>query len=461
MKLKLPKIDLKKMDKKVLIGVPVVILVLIMSLTSNDPGMTNTGKGSDNASRVSSENNAKGGVGVEIIEPSATPSNDHSTKLVIALWKEEIPVIAEAVEYYEKKNPDLEVSYKTFSVSNYIAELSTAIERKEEIDVFLLRNVNAYAEAKDKKLAYEIEQNVRSESIDIAKFGTAFKDLRDNGKLYGIPYKRNVYVMFYNKSIFEQMKIPFPVRSMTWKEYGDLARRISAQKTDPKIWGAFMDVSSQSWYMQALQKGSRLDDTNYINFESALQYRMELEKLGAVPAYKDILYWKMHYNTEFQKGFVAMHVAGDWHIKQLLSTKQKFDWDVAPAPHPEDGNQNLSIGNFSVLSVNANVKDVKKAFAFVKYIASEDGAKKIAKNLVLPGFIDDNVSVFYAEQSGGIPENIRSVARQDFVLEYPVDVKGYALANQIVFEEGQAVLEGKQNTKTFVKKVQERMNAAN
>jgi ABC-type glycerol-3-phosphate transport system substrate-binding protein len=265
-----------------------------------------------------------------------------------------------------------------------------------------------------------------------------------------------VYILFYNKKIFRDLKVPYPKSPMSWSDFANIAKVISSKNTRPKIWGGYMGLTPQSWYMQAIQKGSKLEEENLINFEMALKYRMELENSGVIPKYSVINKFNMHENTEFKKGFVAMHVTGDWHIQQLLLSKINFDWDVLPAPYPQDGDSDLSIGNYSIACINTKTKNFDEAYKFVSFLASIEGSKMIAKKRVLPGYIDDEIATFYSKQFNSNPKNAIAVAKQNFVLEYPAWSKGYSLA-YITFEEaGRQVLNGEIGIDKFREKIYEK-----
>jgi multiple sugar transport system substrate-binding protein len=449
------KINLKNFDKRLVIAVPLVIIMIALTIFGKG-GKTSSTATVENTSESTIDNSSKGNV--VIIKPSSQPKSNN--RIVIATWNEEVSTISDAVNYFKKRNPETEVEYKILPVTTYMSELETSINREEDIDLFLVRNINDYAIAKEKKLSLDIDQNIRADNIDTSKYGRAFNELRNGGKLFGLPYKRNVYVLFYNKSILEKLKLNMPEKSMTWTDYKEFARKISSSSIKPKVWGAFMDTAPQSWLIQALQKGSTLTDSNFVNFEMALKYRIEMEKIGAIPKFTDMENLKLHYNSEFQKGNIAMNVAGDWQINMLLSAtpQPNFQWDIAPAPHPDDGNVNVSIGNYSIMMINAGTKNVEKAYSLLKLVTGEEGANKVAQKKVLPGFVNDSIASIYADKFSGIKKNFIVVAKQDFILEYPVSTNGYKFANTIYYEESRDVFLGRRSVNDFSKRVKDRLN---
>lgn len=46
------------------------------------------------------------------------------------------------------------------------------------------------------------------------------------GQIYGIPYGKNVYALYYNQDIFDDLQLPYPTDGMTWDEVFELAWKI-------------------------------------------------------------------------------------------------------------------------------------------------------------------------------------------------------------------------------------------
>jgi len=45
------------------------------------------------------------------------------------------------------------------------------------------------------------------------------------GSVYAVPFAKNVYVLYYNKDIFDRFQLPYPTDGMTWDDVFALARR--------------------------------------------------------------------------------------------------------------------------------------------------------------------------------------------------------------------------------------------
>lgn len=53
-----------------------------------------------------------------------------------------------------------------------------------------------------------------------------FARQQGNGTLYGIPFGKDVYALYYNTAIFDELGIPYPTDGMTWDDVFELAREI-------------------------------------------------------------------------------------------------------------------------------------------------------------------------------------------------------------------------------------------
>lgn len=456
--IQLPKIDLSKIEKKYFFIAPLVLIIFIFMIVSSRPEKPKVSNTQQKSVNIVSQ---KLGSGINVLiidrEQAEVSQTEKRKKLVVGLWVEEQDLIYDATQYFINRNPEVEIEFKEISYTKYLDDVGELIRTQQQLDVFLVRNVSQYAQAIERGFAFDIDQMIRGASIDTSKYGTAYQGLRVGGKTYGLPYKRNIYVLFYNRDILSRLNISTPQEGMTWDIYRALARNISSN-TDHRTVGAFVDTSPQSWYIQAVQRGGSLLDDDLLRFEDAIRYRVQLELEGAVVRYGLQERLNMHFNPEFQKGTVGLHVSGDWHLKQLLESNVAFQWGVAKAPYPQNTNPNLTIGNYSLAMVNANTKNLELAFSYVSFLGGREGAPFIAQNHVLPGYIDFRVFQRFEDVIPSGIEGVMDLLEQDFILEYPATPWGQSLANAIFFEEGRKVFLGTGTLSDFTDHVRRRRN---
>jgi multiple sugar transport system substrate-binding protein len=456
--IQLPKIDLSKIEKKYFFIVPVILIIFILMMVMNRQAKPQGKNTNQNAVNVINQRLGSGeNVLVVDREVQKSSENDNTQKLVVVLWVEEENLIYEATQYFMTRNPGVFVEFKVISFTDYLDNIGELLRNQQQLDVFLVRNVSQYAEAVSRGFAFDTDQMIRGAALDTSKYGTAYQGLRIGGKTYGLPYKRNIYVLFYNRDVFSRLNFSIPEEGITWDIYRALAGNIS-RNTGHRTFGAFVDTSAQNWYIQAIQRGGSLEDDDLIRFEEAIRYRLQLELEGGVVRYGLQEHVNMHFNPEFQKGTIGMHVSGDWHLKQLLEANVGFQWGIAKAPYPQNGNPNLTIGNYSLAMVNANTRNLEGAFSYVSFLGGNDGAPFIAQKNVLPGYIDSRVARRFEDS---VPSGIKGAEhlwQQDFILEYPATPSGKKLATEIFYEEGRKVFLGTSTLNDFTEQVRGRRN---
>lgn len=65
-----------------------------------------------------------------------------------------------------------------------------------------------------------------------------------NGEFYGMPSVKSNVAMYYNKDIFDRYGVPYPKDGLTWDEAYELAKRLTRQEGERKIYGMDMDLTN-------------------------------------------------------------------------------------------------------------------------------------------------------------------------------------------------------------------------
>ena len=65
-------------------------------------------------------------------------------------------------------------------------------------------------------------------SIDAADFDQGMLDyFRKNGGIYGLPYDRSAYAVFFNKDLFDKAHVPYPKAGWTYSDFTTAAAAIT------------------------------------------------------------------------------------------------------------------------------------------------------------------------------------------------------------------------------------------
>lgn len=397
-------------------------------------------------------------------EQTAAVKEAEPVSLKAVVLPDDAPTYKKAYEEFSKENPSIHVEITDFPVAEFTAKMMVQLAGGEPIDVYSTGNNSNYADYASKNLLAPLDEFIAKDKMDIAGFGPVYEGLKINGKLYSLPVRNSVTVLFYNKTLFDKAKVEYPKDDMTWDEFRELAKKMTSGEGNNKIWGAYIHTWPICWEQMAIQGGATTIDSDLTPFKKALQFRMDMEADGSIMKYTDQKATNAHYNSAFQKGNLAMHVIGDWHIAQLrqaeAESKINFDWDIASAPHPAGVSPNTTTGMATGVGINSKAKSLDAAWQFVKFMAGPEGASFFAGAGYVPGYVNDDVKKLMTYDGKTKPANIGILLNQKEYLEYPAIV-GIGQVDKIFTEEAELTFAGERSVDDTIKKIQERIKELN
>lgn len=292
----------------------------------------------------------------------------------------------------------------------------------------------------------------------------------EDGNFYGLPWKQELYVMFYNKTIFDEAGIAYPSGHMTWEEYTEIANQIK-EKTGK--YGSFMNIDCPWLIMEAFQNDVPMykeDGTcNFDDpaFKASLEWFNEITNVtGAQPTAQFLNEDNASWNYYAIKGVdMAMFVQGNWFTR-LLNNNVDYpvnnEWEYGMTQIP--GNNNFS--STAWYSINKNCEHKAEAIEYCIWLAKNqwkyenqlpalttltEEEQNIAFGSVAA---NSNGQVTVADYYNAAVNNDLGVVCSDIIgtaaLEYKL----------IIIEEASAYLQGLQTVDQCVAKVVSRTNEA-
>ena len=269
-----------------------------------------------------------------------------------------------------------------------------------------------------------IEQD---ESFDLGDFYPELVELcHHEGKLYSLPRYTSVYVLFYNKDLFDAAGVSYPDDTWTWDDYLAAARKLTVSGSDPqkRRVGAVIDFWGARIYPWVWAAGNEIvseDGTRCLldspESQEALQFLVDLRhKWGVCPP--TTMADRRQNIAKFVNGQVAMFQTGAWDIQQLKEAKA-LRWDIAPLPKKKDHATLLGMENYAIAAGTKHPQEAWQLFAFLldekaQERMGRDMEKQPSRQSVANGpYLEQDVgydrSVFvealdYARQAPNIPE---------------------------------------------------------
>lgn len=415
------------------------------------------GCGSNQASDTKPETNA----GTTQGTTENAGDSEEEVVLNIALFSDDKPMLEQIAEIYNQDHPNVRLNFIECAPDDYDEKIIVQLAGGQDIDLVWAGNNAAYADFASKDLLLPLDDYIKNDQVDVSGYGPTYEGLKIKGQMYLMPIRNSVWMLYYNKDLFDAAGVEYPKGSMTYEEFRDLAKKMTQGEGTEKIWGAYIHTWPISWTRYAIQGGTTIIDENLNPFVEALQYRMDLEADGSIMAYTEQKATTAHYKSAFLKGNVAMHIMGDFHIGQLREAQKNgeltFDWDIAASPVPEGVSPNTTTGMPAGFGINKKSKNPDAAWDFLNFASGEEGAKVYAKAGYIPSYLNDAVREIISYDGEMKPENISALLEQKVYVEYPA-VSGIGQVDKIYDEESQLVFAGEATPEQAVEIISKRID---
>ena len=382
----------------------------------------------------------------------------------IAMLNDESKNLEALIASYNAENPDLKINCIEIPSNEYMDKMIVQLSGNADIDLFWAGNNAQYSDFISKGLALPLDDLIARDKVDMTPYGITYEGIKYEGKVYEMPIRNSIWVLYYNKDLFDAAGVEYPKGGMTYTEYRELAKKMTSGSGEDKIWGAYIHTWPISWDRYAIQQGHTIIDTDLTPFVDALQFRLDMEADGSIMPYTEQIATSAHYKNEFAKGTLAMHVMGDFHIGQLRQMQKDgeigFNWDIVSTPVPDGVSANTTTGMSAGFCINSKSKNVEGAWDFLKYISSEPGAEIYVESGFVPAYINDSIKAKLTYDGVTAPENIGILLDQKVYMEYPA-VPGINQVEKIFDEESQLAFAGEHTAQQAIDEITRRVKELN
>ena len=224
-----------------------------------------------------------------------------------------------------------------------------------------------------------------------------------DGKIYGIPFNKSTEVIWYNKTLFDELNIKPPT---SYEELTKVAKEIKDKKG---IVGAGFD-SLNTYYTTFLKKEGVVFDSKFDPTSDASVKAVNYYLDGIKEGYFRIAGTDKFLSGPFGNGTLAMYIgsnAGESFVKQ--SVGDKFEVGVAPYPSKPSLQQGTDVYMFS----SATAEQRTAAYEYLKFMTTTENQITWAKET---GYIPVRKSAIDSDQyknSGSLIAPILADATSD------------------------------------------------
>jgi len=195
---------------------------------------------------------------------------------------------------------------------------------------------------------------------------------RYGGGLYSLPRYTSVYVLFYNKDLFDRAGIGYPDDTWTWDDYLAAARKLTVRSGDPqeRRFGCVIDFWGARIYPWVWAAGGQILDEagkrcllDQAEAQEALQFLVDLRhKWNVCPP--TTMAERRQNIAMFTNGQVGMFQTGAWDIQQMQEARA-LRWDIAPLPKRKQHATLLGMENYAIASGTEHPQEAWELFKFL------------------------------------------------------------------------------------------------
>jgi multiple sugar transport system substrate-binding protein len=282
---------------------------------------------------------------------------------------------------FEKLHPEVRIKYEPVG-GNYPGKIMTQLAGGTAPDVFfvppsmywdfikrgVLMNMTPYLD-KDREFLKQY-------------YPTLVNDVNYEGKVYGLVSNCSIPLLYYNKDIFDKMKVPYPTNDMTLEEMVEQAKKMTIREPNGKA-RQFGLINGMSWQQLGVLYGGQLwsKDGSKCNinsepFKKGIKFTKDIYDAYKIAPYpqesKD-----MGNREQFIGRRAAMYLGHSWEIatfKIQNRAAQKLNYGCVMAPVPKGGKRAYLAGG-NILGVNTKSKNKELAFELAKFMCQPESIK--------------------------------------------------------------------------------------
>ena len=393
-------------------------------------------------------------------------ASDGKKTLSISVWDNDAtPQFTAVAEAFMAANPDVTIEFIDAPSSEYNNKVTVMLAGGDsELDVIFVKDTENQVSMKEKGQILNLDEYIKKDAIDLGMYQGVAEQLQMDGSNYTLPFRKDWYMLFYNKDLFDKAGVAYPSADMTWDEYEELAKQMTSGDGSSKVYGTHNHTWQALVSNWAVQDGKNtLMSEDYSFMKPAYEQAVRMQDEGIMQSYANLKTGSIHYISVFEQQQCAMLPMGSWFIGTLIQDKEagKFDfnWGVTTIPHPEGVEAGATVGSTTPVAINAKSDDPDLAWEFVKFATGEEGAMALADNGIFPAASTDAINEKLAAIPGFPEDGTDALNITSWVLDRPIDAK-MAAVRKVLEEEHDLIMIGEEDIDTGIANMNQRAKEA-
>ncbi len=388
------------------------VLAAVLTAGMLATSLAGCGGTSDTAASSDADAAAQTTEATDASDASASASSETTgdvTTLNWALWD-----IASTVYYqplidaFEAEHPDIKINMVDLGSTDYSTVLGTQLSGGgSDFDVVTIKDVPGYVTLVSKGVLEPLDDLISQDGVDLSKYNGITDQVTMDGKLYELPFRSDIWVLYYNKDVFDNAGVAYPTNDMTWEEYDALARSVTDTTPGSEVYGAHYHTWRSAVQLMGILDGEHTAvDGEYEWTKPYYEMVLAQQSDGVCQDYATLKTQGLHYSDAFAQGNVGMLNMGSWFISTLIQKIQSGEytecsnWGMVKYPHAEGVEPGSTLATITALSIPTSAPHKDEAWEFVKFVTGEEGAQVLADTGNIPAMTNDAIVEAIASMDG-------------------------------------------------------------
>jgi len=368
-------------------------------------------------------------------------------KLKIILWDlNQTTYMQPIVDAYTAKHPNVSFEYINIPANEYGQKLAIMLAGGDTSDIVSVKDIPMYASMVAKKQIEPLNSYIARDKIDLAQYSGVTDQITVDKVLYALPFRSDIWILYYNKDAFDKAKVPYPTNDMTWDQYAELAKKVSNGTGVDRVYGSHYHTWRSTVELPTVQDGKHsIIATDYSYMKPYYEMVLKMQKEKTVMDFSSLKVGNIHYSGLWYNEQIAMMPMGSWFIGTLISKIKDgtadMKWGIAKYPHPAGVPAGTTAGTITSIAMNSKSANKEASWDFIKFFSGPEGAQILAKLGSLPAIRNSQV-LANMKAVDGFPQDAQSGEALNTVmvrLELPMHDK-VAVIEQILNQEHELIM---------------------
>jgi multiple sugar transport system substrate-binding protein len=398
----------------------------------------------------------------EVAEPEEVA--DEPITLTMTAWDiATTPYWQAVVDAYEAQNPNVKVELLDVSSAEYQDKVNIMLSGGDETDIITVKDIPGYSAMLTRGQIIPLNEYIDADGLDLSVYSGAAEELTYEGSIYALPFRSDIWILYYNKDIFDAAGIDYP-KDITWEEYDALARELTSGEGNEKVYGAHHHTWRSTVQLATTQDGKNtVIATDYSFMKPIYDMIVAMQDDGIIMDYGSLKASNTHYSGVFWNEQIAMLPMGSWFIGSMIAAENDgnadFNWGVTKFPVPEGVEPGTTAGTLTSLAINTNSANKDAAWDFIKFYSGPEGAKALAETGNLPALRNDEILGVFSNLDGVPAEAADALQTTTVRLELPMHPQVGAV-EQILNEEHELIMTNSVSVDEGIAAMSERVSEA-